>query len=130
MVKKWKGIKDIVKKATKELIETRENGYLFYSAPESLKLILLVDTKDPTAWRKEIKDFGVPINGKNDRILYRGFSDEDEGIVTEAYNPLLELIEKEEMGSDEINRRIKNERKESRLRVQGRLSPRRSEEET
>ncbi|UCE36530.1 MAG: hypothetical protein JSW00_13560 [Thermoplasmata archaeon] len=130
MVKKWKGIKEIVEKATKELIETKEDGYLFYSAPEGQKLILLVDIKDLPAWRKEIKDFGIPINGEKNRIFCRGFSDEDEGIVTEGYNPLLELVEEERMGADEIKKRIKEEWKESRLRVQGRKFPRTFEEET
>jgi hypothetical protein len=130
LVKKWKGIKEIVENATKELIETKEDGYLFYSAPEGHKLILSVVTISPSIVDYEIKDFGVAINGRKDGILRRGLSVGKGRMITDADEPLLELLEKEEMGSDEIKRRIKGEWMKSRLRVQGREFPQASEEET
>ena len=128
MVKKWKGIKEIVEKATKELIETKEDGYLFYSAPEGHKLILSVVTIAPSIVGYEIKDFGIAINGIKDGILRRGFSVGKGRMITDADKPLLELLEKEEIGSDEIKRRIKEEWRKARSRVQGREFPRTSEE--
>ncbi len=120
MVKKWKGINEILEKATKELIETREDGYLFYSAPKGHKLILLVEINKPPAWKMEIKDFGIAIDGRKDEILRRGFSEGDDRMVTDEDEPLLELVEEERMGADEIKKRIKEEWKKARLRVQGR----------
>jgi hypothetical protein len=123
MAKKWKGIKEIIKKATKDLIETKEDGFLFYTAPEGQKLILFVDIKDLPAWSIEIKDFGIPINGEKDRILCRNSSDGYEGIVTRGYNPILELVEKGDMAAEEVLSRIKEERRKARYRVQGRMYP-------
>jgi hypothetical protein len=128
VVKKWKGIKDITEKATKELIETQENGYLFYSAPEGLKLILSVVTIAPSIVGYEIKDFGIAINGRKDGILRRGFSVGKGRMITDADEPLLELVEEERMGADEIKRRVKEEWRKARSRVQGREVSRISEE--
>ena len=122
MVKKWKGIKEIVEKATKELIEMQEDGYLFYSAPEGHKLILSVVIKESPSWKIEIKDIGIAQNGRRDRIHYRRFSEGDKRTVTDEDEPLLELVKEEEIGADEIKKRIKEEREKTRLRVQGRVS--------
>ncbi|UCG04238.1 MAG: hypothetical protein JSW11_09680 [Candidatus Heimdallarchaeota archaeon] len=119
-VKKWKGIKDITGNATKELIEIQEDGYLFYSAPEGHKLILLVVINEPPAWRMEIKDFGIVINGTKEGILRRGFSEGDNRMITDDDEPLLELLGNEKMGAEEIKKLIKEEWKKARLRVQGR----------
>ena len=123
MVKKWKGIKEIVEKATKELIETKENNHLFYSAPEGHKLILSVVTIAPLNVKYEIKDFGIAINGRKDGIFRRGFSLGKGRIITDDDEPLLELVEEEGMGAEEIMSRIKEERRKARYRIQGRMFP-------
>lgn len=121
MVKKWKGIKEIVEKATKELIEMQEDGYLFYSAPEGHKLILSVVIKESPPWKIEIKDIGIDINGRRDRIIYRRFSKGDERIITDDDEPLLEIVRNGNMEAEEIMRNIKEERKKARYRIQGRM---------
>lgn len=128
MVKKWKGIKEITENATKELIERQENGYLFYSAPEGHKLILLVVINEPPAWRMEIKDFGISINGLKDGILRRGFSEGDNRMITDDDEPSIELLDEEKIGAEEIKKTIKEEWKKARSRVQGREFSRTSEE--
>ena len=70
----------------------------------------------------EIKDFGIATNGRKDEILCRGFLERDERMVTDEDEPLLELVENEIIGSDEIKKRIKEERKKAKLRVTGRVS--------
>ncbi len=120
MVKKWKGIKEITENATKELIERQEDGYLFYSAPEGHKLILSVVINKLPAWRMEIKDFGIPLNGRKDGILRRGFSNGDNRMITDDDEPLLELFDEEKIGAEEIKKIIKEEWKKARSRVQGR----------
>ena len=123
MVKKWKGIKDIVEKATKYLKETKEDGYLFYSAPEGYKIILSVDIIKPLSFGTKIKDFGIAIDGNNDRILSRGFTEGDNTIITDIDGPLLELVEENGTGPEEIAKRIKEERRKARYRIQGRMFP-------
>lgn len=123
MVKKWKGIKEIVEKSIKELIETQEDGYLFYSAPEGHKLILSINTIAPSNVRYEIKDFGIAINGRKDGILRRGFSVGKGRMITDDDEPLLELVEEGGTGAEEIKNRIKEERRKARYRIQGRMFP-------
>lgn len=123
MVKKWKGIKEIVEEATRDLVETKENGYLFYSAPEGHKLILSVVTIAPSNVSYEIKDFGITKNGRKDAIFRRGFSIGKGRMITDDDEPLLELVEEEGMGAEEIMRRIKEERRKARYRIQGRMFP-------
>jgi len=123
MVKKWKGIEEIMEKATKDLVETKENGYLFYSAPEGHKLILSVVTIPPSSVSYEIKDFGIAINGGKDGIFRRGFSMGKDRMITDDDEPLLELVEEERMGAEEIMKRIKEERRKARYRIQGRMFP-------
>ena len=123
MVKKWKGIKEIVEKATKELIEKKENNHLFYSAPEGHKLILSVVTISPSNVSYEIKDFGIAINGRKDAIFRRGFSVGKGRMITDDDDLILELVENGKVGAEEITRRIKEERRKARYRIQGRMFP-------
>lgn len=130
MVKKWKGIKEIVEKATKDLIETKENGYLFYSAPEGYNLILSVDIIKPLTFGTKIKDFGIAIDGKKDKILRRGFIEGDNTIITDIDEPFLEMVEGEGLELEEIKMRIKEERRKAQYRIQGRMLPQIIEEES
>jgi hypothetical protein len=123
MVKKWKGINEIVEKATKELVKTKKDGYLFYSAPEGYKLILSVVINEPPAWIMEIKEFGVAINGQKNSILRRGFSEGDEWMIIDSDEPILKLVENGVIGADEISRRIREESRKTRYRLQGREYP-------
>jgi hypothetical protein len=123
MVKKWKGIKEIVEKATIDLIETKEDGYLYYSAPKGQRLLLSVITVAPTKVSYEIKDFGIAINGKKDGIIRRGFSIGKGRMVTDDDEPILILTEEEGVDAEEIMSRIKEERRKARYRVQGRMFP-------
>jgi hypothetical protein len=123
MVKKWKGIKEIVEKAPNELVETQEDGYLYYSAPEGYKLILSVVTIAPSDLSYEIKDFGIAINGRKDGIVRRGFSVGEGRRITDDDEPLLELVENGNTGAEEVKRRIKEERRKTRYRIQGRMFP-------
>lgn len=123
MVKKWNGIKEIMEEATKDMIETKEDGYLFYSAPKGYKLILYLVINDPPPWRVDIKDFGIPLDKKKKWILRRGFLSGDEGIITDKNNPKLELIKVEKMDAKELKKYIKEERRKARYCVQRRMFP-------
>jgi hypothetical protein len=123
MVKKWKGIKEIIEKATKDLVETKENGYLYYSAPEGHRLVLLVVTIAPTKVSYEIKDFGIAINGRKDVIVKRGFSVGKGREITDDENPILILTDEEGIDAEEVLQHIKEERRKARYRVQGRMFP-------
>jgi len=92
---KWTGIKAIRDEATKELVETEEDIYLFYSAPEGYKLIMSGVAVAPPTWEREIKDFGIRADGggRKDRIFIRGFDEGDGGMVTVDEEPVLELVE-------------------------------------
>ncbi|UCE73624.1 MAG: hypothetical protein JSV56_11445 [Methanomassiliicoccales archaeon] len=130
MVKKWKGIKEIVENAPKELIETQEDGYLYYSAPEGHRLILSVVTITPSNVSYEIKDFGIAINGRKDGIVRRGFSLGKGRMITDDDEPVIELLEEEKMGAEEVKKRINEEWRKARMRVQGREFSQTSEEKT
>jgi hypothetical protein len=123
MVKKWKGIKEIVEIATKDLVETKENGYLYYSAPKGQRLLLSVTTVAPMKVSYEIKDFGIAINGRKDGIIKRGFSLGQGRMITDDDAPVLILTEEEGISAEEVLQRIKEERRKARYRVQGRMYP-------
>jgi hypothetical protein len=123
MVKKWKGIKEIVKKATKELVETKDNGYLYYSAPKGQRLLLSIISVAPMKVSYQIKDFGVAINGKKNGIIRRGFSLGQGRMITDDDAPVLILTEDEGVSAEEVLERIKEERRKARYRVQGRMYP-------
>jgi hypothetical protein len=123
IVKKWNGISEIVEKATKDLVETEEDDYLFYSAPEGYRLILSLVFNDPPPWRVIIKDIGIPVDKKKKRVLRRGFLSGDEGIIMDRNNPTLELIKVEEIDAEDLKKYIKEERRKARYRVQGRMFP-------
>ncbi|UCG68109.1 MAG: hypothetical protein JSV09_09785 [Thermoplasmata archaeon] len=123
MVKKWIGIKEIVGKATIDLIETEEDGYLYYSAPKGKRLLLSVLTVAPMKVSYEIKDFGIAINGRKDGIVRRGFLVGQSRIITDDDEPVLILAEEEGIGAEEIMSRIKEERRKARYRIQGRMFP-------
>jgi hypothetical protein len=122
MVKNWRGIKKIKEESIKELIEKKENDYIFYSAPQGYKLILSIIINKLPAWKMEIKDFGIPIKKNENGILRRGFSSGDEEMVSDKDNPILELVKAEKMDVKELKRHIKEEREKARLRVQGRTT--------
>lgn len=123
MVKKWRGIKEIVEKATQYLIETKEDGYLYYSAPKGQRLLLSIISVEPMKVSYEIKDFGIAINGKKDGIIRRGFSLGQGRMITDDDAPVLILTEEEEISAEEVLQRIKEERRKARYRVQGRMYP-------
>lgn len=123
MVQTWKGIKDIVEKATQNLIETKEDGYLYYSAPKGQRLLLSIISVAPMKVSYEIKDFGVAINGKKNGIIRRGFSLGQGRMITDDDAPVLILAEEEGISAEEVLQRIKEERKKARYRVQGRMYP-------
>ena len=124
MSKKWKGIKEIKEKATKELIEVEENGYLFYSAPNGYKLVLSIIVNKPPVWKFEIKDFGIPLDPIKNEILRRGLLSGDEGMISDENNPVLELVKIDKMDVEDLKKHIKEEREKARLRVQGRTTSR------
>ena len=99
MVRKWKGIKEIVERATKELVESQEDGYLYYSAPKGHTLILSVAIIELPPWRGEIRDFGIAIEGRKDRIIRRGYSSDDSIMfIDDDAEPILELVGVEKNG--------------------------------
>lgn len=124
LLKKWKGIKDIKEKATKELIQVKEDGYFFYSAPKGYKLIFSIIINNFPESKFEIKDFGIPINLRKEGILLRSLISGDNEMISDNNNPVLELVRIGKMDVEELKRNIRAERQKARLRVQGRANNR------
>ncbi len=121
MVKKWKGLKEIKEKATKELVQRRENGYFFYSAPSGYRLILSIVIDESPEWNLEVRDIGIPLDDIKNGILRRGFLSGDEGMIKDDNNPVLELVKTgKKIDLEELKKNIREEREKAKLRVQGR----------
>ena len=88
---KYKGIREIVEESIKTLDTHQEAGYNFYSAPEGYELIMSGVAIVPETWKRTIKDFGICITGKKDRIFVRGFDEGSGSIITDDEEPLLEV---------------------------------------
>ncbi len=92
---KWEGIKAIREEAVKSLVETEEEGYQFYSAPEGYELIMSGTAIVPSTWKRKVKDYGFRTGEglRGDRVFVR-WGDVDTGsMVTEDQEPVLELVE-------------------------------------
>jgi hypothetical protein len=89
----WKGIKAIRTEAIKQLEESTEQNYLFYSAPKGYKMIMSGIAIAPPTWKREIVKFGFPVSGgRQDRIFIIGEDEGSGGFISTDEKPVLELV--------------------------------------